>query len=618
MNPREKRQGYALAVIVSLAVLMVRYALSHPLGEQPLLLPFVLAVIVAAWRGGLGPGILATGFATLLGVLFLIPPLLSLSITEIEYILDTIVFVAIGLTVSFLCEALHAARRREIDNQFRMLADSMPQLAWMAQPDGYRFWFNQQWYMYTGAASGELEGNGWQRRLDPAEAAEILRRWRFSIETGVVWEDTFQVRGRDSQNRWFLCRAVPIRDERGDITCWLGTSTDISERKEYELAIHQLNKTLESRVAERTSELQNQTDQLSQSKQELFAKSSMLQSILDAAPDAIVTINRTGDIKAANRASERLFGYAEKELCGQNVSILMPPPFRDEHDQYIRRFLQTREPHIIGIGREGLAQRKDGSAFPVDLTVSEVEHLGLFTGIVRDITERKELQREVLEIAAAEDRRIGHELHDNTQQQLTGLGLLAQSLAENLACKSAPEAQIAARVARGIKEAAAHVHLLSRGLVPVDVDGEGLRAALTDLSKRVSDQYAVACCFHCEGRVDLLNNFAATHLFRIAQEAINNAVKHGHAKKIEISLTGTNETVILAVLDNGVGISANGDRPSGAGLRIMRHRADLIGAILRIHPAQTGGTVVQCQVTRHEGTKEDLRERKTTGKSADC
>ena len=116
------------------------------------------------------------------------------------------------------------------------------------------------------------------------------------------------------------------------------------------------------------------------------------------------------------------------ELIGQNVKILMPPPYRDEHDGYIERYLQTGEARIIGIGREAVGRRKDGSTFPVDLAVSEVENLGLFTGIIRNISERKELQQHVLEIANEEQQRIGQELHDGTGQQLTGLSLFAGRL----------------------------------------------------------------------------------------------------------------------------------------------------------------------------------------------
>ena len=119
-----------------------------------------------------------------------------------------------------------------------------------------------------------------------------------------------------------------------------------------------------------------------------------LRAILHTAVDAIVTIEASGEIESVNPAAERMFGYTRGELLGRNVSMLMPPPWREEHDRYIARYLRTGEARIIGIGREIEAQRKDGSVFPVDLAVSEVRLPGrrLFTGIVRDLTERREME----------------------------------------------------------------------------------------------------------------------------------------------------------------------------------------------------------------------------------
>ena len=119
-----------------------------------------------------------------------------------------------------------------------------------------------------------------------------------------------------------------------------------------------------------------------------------LRAILDAAVDAIVTIEESGAIESINHAAERVFGYTRDELIGRNVSLLMPSPYREEHDRYIAHYLGTGEARIIGIGREVEAQRKDGSVFPADIAVSEVQLPGrrLFTGIVRDLTERREME----------------------------------------------------------------------------------------------------------------------------------------------------------------------------------------------------------------------------------
>ena len=119
-----------------------------------------------------------------------------------------------------------------------------------------------------------------------------------------------------------------------------------------------------------------------------------LRAILDAAVDAIVTIEESGAIESVNSATERAFGYTRDELIGRNVSVLMPSPYRDEHDRHISNYLRTGKARIIGIGREVEAQRKDGSVFPADIAVSEVRLSGrrLFTGIIRDLTERREME----------------------------------------------------------------------------------------------------------------------------------------------------------------------------------------------------------------------------------
>src|SRR5262249_9334927 len=148
--------------------------------------------------------------------------------------------------------------------------------------------------------------------------------------------------------------------------------------------------------------------------------------------DAIISIYHNGVIESVNSAAERMFGYAAAEMIGQNVKMLMPSPYHDEHDRYLERFLKTGEKRMIGIGREVTARRKDGSHFPVDLLVSEVEHFKLFTAILRDITVRKNLQQEVLETAAHEQSRIGADLHDHVGQELTALGLLADTLVESV------------------------------------------------------------------------------------------------------------------------------------------------------------------------------------------
>ena len=176
-------------------------------------------------------------------------------------------------------------------------------------------------------------------------------------------------------------------------------------------------------------------------------------AIFNTADDAIITIDERGIIESANPATERIFGYSAAELIGQNVSMLMTLPDREEHDAYLARYLKTGEKRIIGTRREVQGRRKDGSIFPLELAVSEFQVGGQrhFAGVHRDIARRKALEREVIEIAAEEQRRIGQDLHDGIGQELTGLGLTSEALAEALREQESPEAELATRVASGLR-----------------------------------------------------------------------------------------------------------------------------------------------------------------------
>jgi PAS domain S-box-containing protein len=257
MNRAHKRQGYLIAVFGVLAVLFARLTVHSLLDEQALLLPFMLAVVAAAWRGGLGPGLAATGLGLVAGMFFIVPPAYSIVIERLAYGLNALVFVAVGTTVSALCEALHAAQRRETEKQFRTLADSIPQLVWMARPDGHRFWFNRRWYEFTGATPGQAKGWNWQAFHDPDELPATLNNWRAALETGEPWEDTFRLRRHDGQMRWHLARARPLRDDRGEIVCWFGTNTDITERLESEQALIEADRRKDEFLAMLAHELRN-------------------------------------------------------------------------------------------------------------------------------------------------------------------------------------------------------------------------------------------------------------------------------------------------------------------------------------------------------------------------
>ncbi len=223
---------------------------------------------------------------------------------------------------------------------------------------------------------------------------------------------------------------------------------------------------------------------------------------------------------------------------------------------------------------------------------NRIDRCERFVGVSFDITARKKLEQQVLDIAEKEQSRIGLELHDSVGQELTGLGMMANALAERLET-AVPEKNIAARLVQGIDRVHRQVRSLSRGLVPVQLESKGLWAALGDLAASVGEQSGVEITFECPQRCDVTNHSRATELFRIAQEAVSNALRHGRPQHIRIMLRSAPEGLCLSVQDDGVGIQRQ-QQFGGMGLRIMEFRAERIGGLLQIAPAETKGTIVTC------------------------
>jgi PAS domain S-box-containing protein len=322
-----------------------------------------------------------------------------------------------------------------------------------------------------------------------------------------------------------------------------------------------------------------------------------LRAILETAVEGIITIDERGSIESFNPAAEKIFGYTAREAVGQNVKLLMPEPFRHEHDGYLENYHQTGRAKIIGIGREVMGRRKDGEIFPMDLSVSEVRlaERRMFTGFVRDITERKRLEKEIIEISNREQQRIGQDLHDGLCQELAGIELMCQVLEQKLAAKSKAESKQVGEIAQHIRDAISHTRQLARGLSPVELEANGFMSALHELAANVQKIFRVECRIECPKPVLIRNNVFATHLYRIVQEAINNAVKHGRAKNIFISLKPAGDRFALTVTDDGAGFSDETKKSGGMGLHIMKYRASVLDAALEVRSNIDGlGTSVIC------------------------
>lgn len=332
--------------------------------------------------------------------------------------------------------------------------------------------------------------------------------------------------------------------------------------------------------------------------QQLRESEARARSILETTVDAIITINTHGRIKSFNKTAEKLFGYDSKEVIGENVKILMPDPYKSEHDDYMDHYLETGERKIIGIGREVTGRRKNGSTFPMYLAVSEVKlpNQHIFTGIVRDISEQRRLEQEVLRISEHERQRIGQDLHDGLGQMLTGIGLITKNLSQQLRSQNHELAEEAEEISTLIKQADEQARSLARGLVPVEFDEKGLEAALERLKQNAEKLFDIDCTLEVLGDLDFDDATQAIHLYRIAQEAVSNAVKHGSATKVSVHLASTKSHIRLRVMDNGTGFTENWDSEGGLGVRIMQFRARLIGGNLEISDIPEKGATITCTI----------------------
>ena len=216
-----------------------------------------------------------------------------------------------------------------------------------------------------------------------------------------------------------------------------------------------------------------------------------------------------------------------------------------------------------------------------------------------EMAERQRLEEEILQVSEREQRRIGHDLHDSLCQHLTATALAGQVLGERLAAKALPEARDAGHVVALVEDGIDLARNLARGLYPVEMDAEGLMAAFQQLANNISKGAKVPCVFECDKPVLIHDDAVATHLYRITQEAIRNAVRHGKPKRIGINLSEENNMIKLTVEDDGVGPPEDIQAGEGLGVRIMAHRAAMIGGAFAIEPAPTGGTIVTCTLSKN-------------------
>ena len=475
-----------------------------------------------------------------------------------------------------------------------------------------------------------------------------------------------------------------------------------------------------------------------QAQEALLESEARNQAILETTVDGVITIDEQGRIASFNRAAEQIFGYKAEDVLGENIRLLMPPPYHDEHDGYLQHYLETGQRKIMGVGKEVIGRRKDGSTFPMDLAISEVNlnEQRLFTGFVRDITARREaerqtwyqatllenvseaiigldtdfvtirswnraaekiygfaaeevlgqsilnvlkpdlvdagieedgqaflesgywtgevvqrrkdgarlrvaasasvvkdragtvigavyvnrditaqkkaeaalkaLEREVLDISHREQRRIGRDLHDGLGAHLTGIAMVCRTLARRAEKGKTVSQEELNNVANLVQEGITEARRLARGLNPVKLEREGLTSALHELASMIQTRSGVPCTFASEKNLPDLDGEITTQLYRIAQEAAHNALKHARPGTVSIRLGREDDHLVLSVQDDGIGLPPDHPTSEGMGLRVMQYRARMIGATVDVRSAPGSGTLMRCALPYREAALSDV------------
>ena len=307
-------------------------------------------------------------------------------------------------------------------------------------------------------------------------------------------------------------------------------------------------------------------------------------------------LNETGPtVVFANEGVASTTGYSANELIGKSLDIFEGPETNRDVMTEMRATLEKGEP----FSAEVVHYKKDHAAYLVRWHISPVKdergQITHYVSVQREITEQRRLERELVEISEREQRRIGRDLHDGLGQKLTGLAFMAKSLERRLKKHDLEAAEQAMTIAQLVNEAKTDARNLSRGLVTVDLKGNGIVLALEDLASRIEQFSSARITVQSNLTIPILDETVAMHLYRICQEAMNNAIKHSGATQISVELNQDNDQLVLAVSDNGKGIQFD-PTGEGMGLRIMAFRAQMINGSISIREHEEGGTLVICSL----------------------
>ena len=505
-------------------------------------------------------------------------------------------------------QAEEALKRSE--KQFRILANSIPQLAWMADENGWIFWYNRRWYDYTGTNLEEMEGWGWRKVHHPGHVDRVVDRIRRSWETGEAWEDTFPLRGRDGEYRWFLSRALPIRDNEGHVVRWFGTSTDISKERQAEEALRQ--------------------------------SEERLRAVFNHTYSFLALLSMDGTVLDANHVALEGTGFCRNEVIGRKFWETWWASMPEEQQalkasiEKAARGAAVREEcyYRLRDGRIRFAERtlngiQDGNGSVAMIVVSGLdmtEQKELRTTLEEKVGERtreleqknleltkqtevvSELSGRLLQIQDNERRRIARELHDSVGQSLAALSINISRVRREAERLSPAAAEAMAENAALVEQTSNEIRTISHLLYPPLLDEVGLRSALQWYIDGFRDRSNIQVKLELPADFGRLPREFETSLFRIVQECLTNIHRHSGSPTAVIRISRSLGEVKVEVRDKGKGIPAetqiriSAGETSGVGLRGMSERVRQLGGKIEMQ-SDGNGTLIAATLplsTRNE------------------
>jgi PAS domain S-box-containing protein len=406
-------------------------------------------------------------------------------------------------------------------------------------------------------------------RVHPVDRGAVNRAIDAAFHHQTEVHREFRLRSKDGRYRWYAAIARPLLDGGNLPRGLVGIVQDITARRDSEVRLRRSEELLRVTTAN--------------------------------AADTLMLLDTSLRVRFINRGAG---GMAIEQIIGREIDALLPDAARAGILEKLRHLLDTGDAATYEF-----ESMQGGTKQYFENHAVLVRDYAIGTGIsisTRDITERKRLEQEILNISDRERHSIGRDLHDGLGQELTGVALMLRGLAGRVRQCCPPAVDSVNEIVGLVNQSIENARSLARGLLPVRTETGGLVFALRELASRSRDLYGLKVNFHAEVWPEFsLQEADANHLYRIAQEALTNSARHGHATLVDIFLAATRNTFLLRVTDDGEGIRLPMSPSNGMGLKIMRYRAGMIGAKFEITPNEPHGTVVR--VTGEQPLAANLR-----------